>query len=91
MADDVFEAHLALHGFVRYTGSGMNLPTDSEYARVYVDDEKLLDMFRLPGFVRIDQYGPEALHRAAARSVAGFEEFGAWGRALFYTRKKNYG
>jgi hypothetical protein len=89
MDDETFEAHLALHGLVRYDGQDMNLST---ITRVYVDDEDLVEIFRNPLFIRIDQYGPPGWqHAVDARAVPGFEEFGALGMAALYTLKKNHG
>jgi hypothetical protein len=90
MDDEMFEAHLALHGLVRYPGGVVNLLT-LEAVRMYVDDEHLPDLFRNPNFVRIDQYGMDGMRMAAARAVPGFEEFGAIGMHALYTRKKNHG
>jgi hypothetical protein len=56
---------------------------------VYVDDEHLVDMFRMTGFVRIDQYGPASMRARDERVLAGLEEFGAFGPIVFFSRKKN--
>lgn len=91
MDNDAFEAHLALHGFIRFTGGGMNVPSD-RITRIYVDDAQLPDVFRLDTFVRIDQYGGKGLAEVEERAVPGFQEFGCCGTAaFFYTRKKTNG
>lgn len=87
MTDDQFDAHLALHGMVRYAGKvSLNA---MELRRVYVDDEHLIDMFRDSAFVRIDQYGPQGMAIVEERAVPGFQEFGCAGQTVFYTRAKN--
>lgn len=87
MTDEQFDAHLALHGFVRYDGNAsLNI---TEPRRVYVSDEYLVEMFRDDRwFIRIDQYGSEELRALEERAVPGVQEFGRAGQTFFYTLKK---
>jgi hypothetical protein len=83
MDAEAFEAHLALHGLVRYEHAKRKRPPG--VIQTYVGDDQLLEIFRDPQFVRIDQYGSEALALSATRRIQGFEEFGAIGKCILYT------